>query len=104
VIRLVGKHHLIVVMSCASVCVMEFNLRSKGDTARRNGKMRITLPPLGSMCISFMPGMGVASWQVFGLAGSYAPASQFMAEPVLVEAFVPAYRCGAVPDFHRIPF
>src|SRR5580658_840128 len=24
--------------------------------------------------------------------------------PVLMTAFVPAYRCGAVPDFHRVPF
>ena len=24
--------------------------------------------------------------------------------PVSISAFVPAYRCGAVPDFHRIPF
>ena len=53
-----------------------------------------------------MPGMGMASRQVFGLAGSLlAPASQFMAEPVLnLGTFVPAYRCGAVPDSHRIPF
>jgi hypothetical protein len=42
---------------------------------------------------------GRASWQVFGLAGYLlASASQFTAEPVLIEAFVPAYRCGAVPD------
>jgi hypothetical protein len=53
-----------------------------------------------------MPVMDMASRQVFGLAGYLlAPASQFMAEPVLyVGAFVPAYRCGAVPDLHRIPF
>jgi len=53
-----------------------------------------------------MPDLGHDSRQVFGLAGYLvAPASQFMAEPVLtIGAFVPAYRCGAVPEFHRIPF
>ena len=50
--------------------------------------------------------MSVSLWQVFGLAGFLlASASQSVAEPVrLCEAFVPAYRCGAVPDLHRIPF
>lgn len=34
-----------------------------------------------------------------------APASQPVSEPVRVSgAFVPDYRCGAVPDLHRIPF
>ena len=33
----------------------------------------------------FVPGMGTASWQVFGLAGYLlAPASRSMAEPVLI--------------------
>ena len=53
-----------------------------------------------------MPVVGMASRQVFGLAGRLlAPASRTMAGPVLAGgAFVPAYRCGAVPDSHRIPF
>ena len=45
-----------------------------------------------------------ASRQVFGLAGYLlASASQPLGQ-YLDEAFVPAYRCGAVPDSHRIPF
>jgi hypothetical protein len=53
------------------------------------------------------------SRQVFGLAGYLvAPASQSGLSPWLddyrtsasVGAFVPAYRCGAVPDLRRIPF
>jgi len=49
--------------------------------------------------------------QVFGLAGktyrcmigvSTNPSSRF-GENQCVWAFVPAYRCGAVPDSHRIP-
>jgi hypothetical protein len=45
-------------------------------------------------------------WQVFGLC-RFNPTrrtSQRLAAPVSSWAFVPAYRCGAVPDFHRIPF
>jgi hypothetical protein len=30
-------------------------------------------------------------------------ASQLAREPVLCDAFVPDYRCGAVPDFNRVP-
>ena len=26
-----------------------------------------------------------------------------VAQPVLNDAFVPAHRCGAVPEFHRVP-
>jgi hypothetical protein len=44
------------------------------------------------------------SWQVFGLCRlptcSGFPASR----PVPNGVFVPAYRCGAAPDSHRIPF
>ena len=52
-------------------------------------------------------------WQVFGLAGRLlAPASQSRSHPWLdlslssasVGAFVPVYRCGAVPEVRRIPF
>jgi hypothetical protein len=45
-------------------------------------------------------------WQVFGLY-RFNPTrrtSQSVAAPVSSWAFVPAHRCGAVPDFHRIPF
>jgi len=57
--------------------------------------------------VNFVPYRHV-SWQVFGLAGCLlAPASQ----PALrnrasafVGVFVPAYRCGAAPDSHRIPY
>jgi hypothetical protein len=42
--------------------------------------------------------------QVFGLAGS-AYSSDFPGKsPSVVSTFAPAYRCGAAPDFHRIPF
>jgi len=75
------------------------------DSAPRNsGILAVTSSPLGGVCVH--AGLGMASRQVFGLAGYLlAPASQFMAEPVLiVGVFVPAYRCGAVPDSHRIPY
>src|SRR5699024_53328 len=48
--------------------------------------------------------------QVFGLCGrgSFDPPTLLRlpgcCDPVRVEAFVSAYRCGAVPDLHRIPF
>ena len=39
-----------------------------------------------------------------GLAESRLPAVASQARgPVLVTAVVPTYRCGAVPDFHRVP-
>jgi hypothetical protein len=48
-------------------------------------------------------------WQVFGLVGAHrwpvdllAVASQAV-RPVLMTAVVPTYRCGAVPDSHRVP-
>lgn len=50
--------------------------------------------------------------QVFGLAGAVtlgkgfpllAVASQARPGPVRMTAVVPTYRCGAVPDFHRVP-
>ncbi len=45
-------------------------------------------------------------WQVFGLTGSdlLAMTSQARCGSVSLLAFVPAYRCGAVPESHRIPF
>jgi hypothetical protein len=56
-------------------------------------------------------------WQVFGLAGCLmAPASSRGVIPDLLSGwntfaasasigvFVPAYRCGAVPEVRRIPF
>ena len=107
VIGLIGKHHFDHrdrLCRCLSHGTTTFGLkRGHGEAQLKIGA--VTLPPLGGMCISFIPVYGHASWQVFGLAGSLlAPASQFMAEPVLVEAFVPAYRCGAVADFHQIPY
>ena len=47
--------------------------------------------------------------QVFGLAGGpldlFAVASQLSREGQCCDtAFVPAHRCGAVPDLHRVPF
>lgn len=49
--------------------------------------------------------------QVFGLAGTASPkgvhllavASRTRSGPVRMTAVVPAHRCGAVPDFHRVP-
>lgn len=50
--------------------------------------------------------------QVFGLAGTaalfqgvhlLAVASQTRPGPVRMTAVVPTHRCGAVPDFHRVP-
>jgi len=51
-------------------------------------------------------------WQVFGLAGSahlndarfYLPIFPALQKTSGVWAFVPVYRCGAVPDSHRVPF
>ena len=76
-----------------------------GESAALDNEAAITRLPLGSVCI-YARRYGHGSGQVFGLAGYLlTPASQFRAEPVpLVGAFVPAHRCGAVPDFHRIPF
>jgi len=45
-------------------------------------------------------------WQVFGLC-RFNPTrrtSQSLSTPVSSWAFVPAYRCGAIPEFHRIPY
>jgi hypothetical protein len=45
-------------------------------------------------------------WQVFGLR-RFIPTrrtSRCLTAPVSSWAFVPAYRCGAAPDSHRIPF
>jgi hypothetical protein len=45
-------------------------------------------------------------WQVFGLRRLIpnGRTSRCLTAPVSSWAFVPAYRCGAVPDSHRIPF
>jgi hypothetical protein len=51
-------------------------------------------------------------WQVFGLAGVpdqrdrsfYWPIFPVLEKTSGVWVFDPAYRCGAVPDSHRIPF
>jgi hypothetical protein len=51
---------------------------------------------------------GVALRQVFGLAG-VSPMAIFYRPslpgwcPVVMTAFVPTYRCGPVPDSHRVP-
>ena len=37
-------------------------------------------------------------------AGSFLLARLPRLAPSVMLAFVPAYRCGAVPEFHRIPF
>lgn len=42
-------------------------------------------------------------WQVFGLTGLNLLAGLPGGEPSVGSAFVPDYRCGAVPEFHRIP-
>jgi hypothetical protein len=43
-------------------------------------------------------------WQVFGLCRLIPTRQTSQAQAQCHLAFVPAYRCGAVPDFHRIPF
>ena len=51
-------------------------------------------------------------WQVFGLAGVVGQADRSFYWPIFpvlektsgIGAFDPAYRCGAVPDLHRVPF
>lgn len=45
-------------------------------------------------------------WQVFGLTGDdlLARLPRAVHVPVSFLAFVPVYRCGAVPELHRIPF
>jgi hypothetical protein len=49
----------------------------------------------------------VHCWQVFGLAGvrTFPTDHRFPVAltSALMMVFVPAYRCGAVPDLHRIP-
>jgi hypothetical protein len=48
----------------------------------------------------------IADRQVFGLAGDIllAHASQSEEDQCNHWAFVPAYRCGAVPESHRVPY
>ena len=42
--------------------------------------------------------------QAFSLSADfYSPSLPSPREPVLMTAFAPTYRCGAVPDLHRIP-
>jgi hypothetical protein len=43
-------------------------------------------------------------WQVFGLYRLIPTCQTSQAYTQCHLAFVPAYRCGAVPEFHRIPF
>ena len=58
---------------------------------------------------SFRLRLNGGSRQVFGLAGppkmGFLPAvaSQSVSDQCSLTAFVPAHRCGAVPDSHRIP-
>jgi hypothetical protein len=45
-------------------------------------------------------------WQVFGLVGTRSTPTDRRfpgLRPVLMTAFVPTHRCGAVPDSHRVP-
>jgi hypothetical protein len=57
-----------------------------------------TSPPLGGASEYFhgRSSDSAGSYLLAGLPRPYGPVSSW--------AFVPAYRCGAVPDFHRIPF
>jgi hypothetical protein len=51
-------------------------------------------------------------WQVFGLAGLAGQTDRSFYWPIFpvfektsgIWVFDPAYRCGAVPDLHRVPF
>jgi hypothetical protein len=45
----------------------------------------------------------MSSWQVFGLAGCLLARLPSLNGASANRAFVPAYRCGAVPDVRRIP-
>src|SRR5690606_7516428 len=68
--------------------------------------------PRGHRDVRARSGPGAGRWQVFGLAGSssvpedaYWPSlpGSGTSDPVRVTAVVPAHRCGAVPDSHRVP-
>ncbi|GAA3235590.1 hypothetical protein GCM10020216_057450 [Nonomuraea helvata] len=63
-------------------------------------------PSLEAMVTSCRTGSPARRWQVFGLAGAQsfllAVASQIT--PVRMTAVVPAHRCGAAPESHRVPF
>jgi hypothetical protein len=85
----------VVAIGCSPLTSEE---REEQQDSKDGAQTTVTSPPLGGVS-------ECSSWQVFGLAGCLlAPASRPMAEPVLVGVFVPAYRCGAVPASHRIPF
>ncbi len=74
--------------------------------------MGAVTPALPSGLVTIQRQYGAGGRQVFGLAGAdntvhlTAIASRLAskANQCLMMAFVPAYRCGAVPEFHRIPF
>lgn len=62
--------------------------------------------------MSVRDGSRTGNGQVFGLVGTVTPrkgvhllavASQTRPGPVRMTAVVPTHRCGAVPDFHRVP-
>ncbi len=67
--------------------------------------------PRGHRDVRARNGPHTGSWQVFGLAGrpslsedTYWPSLPGpCADPVRVTAVVPAHRCGAAPDSHRVP-
>src|ERR1700685_4075560 len=52
----------------------------------------------------YTPAIGRSSDSQVRAWPSYRPSLPSLLRPVLITAFVPAYRCGAVPDFHRVPF
>ena len=110
--RLGGHRH-----SLSSRDGLGWSGRARGDGgARRDaagGRASSYLPSAVPRGIGPPHPTGVARWQVFGLAGA-PPGSHRSTptgrrfpgrslDPVRVTAVVPTHRCGAVPDFHRVP-
>ena len=82
------------------------NLLGLRSVRRNNG---MSAPRANDKAVATSPPLGGASEYFHGRSSDSA-GSNLLArlprpfDPVSSWAFVPAYRCGAVPDSHRIPF
>src|SRR5580692_5763672 len=78
-------------------CLLGLRRRCE-ETAATCERAPATSPPLGGVSECFRGRSSDSQVQ------PYLPDFPGASHPVSSSAFVPAYRCGAVPEFHRIPF